>query len=196
MRRLPGARGRAAAADRSRPWLGSGPRCRADSVRRNAGGRRSRRLGIRSRGCPMSSTPRRSTGPSDTTRRAAWEKCSPPTRRSWTARWPSSGSGPTSSTTTARRRFLREAAITARLQHPGIVPIYGLGQDEDGPFYTMPFIEGQTLQEAIDAFHGDESLPAATPAGGASSSAGCSSTSSRSATRWPMPTTRGSCTAT
>ncbi len=59
---------------------------------------------------------------------------------------------------TARRRFLREAAITARLQHPGIVPIYGLGQDEDGPFYTMPFIEGQTLQEAINAFHGDESL--------------------------------------
>ena len=38
------------------------------------------------------------------------------------------------------------------------MPIYGLGQDEDGPFYTMPFIEGQTLQEAIDAFHGDESL--------------------------------------
>jgi eukaryotic-like serine/threonine-protein kinase len=59
---------------------------------------------------------------------------------------------------TARRRFLREAAITARLQHPGIVPIYGLGQDEDGPFYTMPFIEGQTLHEAISAFHGDESL--------------------------------------
>jgi serine/threonine-protein kinase len=58
----------------------------------------------------------------------------------------------------ARRRFHREAAITARLQHPGIVPIYGLGQDEDGPFYTMPFIEGRTLQEAIDAFHGDESL--------------------------------------
>jgi tetratricopeptide (TPR) repeat protein/tRNA A-37 threonylcarbamoyl transferase component Bud32 len=59
---------------------------------------------------------------------------------------------------TARRRFLREAAITARLQHPGIVPIYGLGQDEAGPFYTMPFIQGQTLQVAIDAFHGDESL--------------------------------------
>jgi serine/threonine protein kinase/lipoprotein NlpI len=57
-----------------------------------------------------------------------------------------------------RRRFLREAAITARLQHPGIVPIYGLGQDKDGPFYTMPFIEDRTLQEAIDAFHGDESL--------------------------------------
>jgi serine/threonine protein kinase/tetratricopeptide (TPR) repeat protein len=56
----------------------------------------------------------------------------------------------------ARRRFLREAALTARLQHPGIVPIYGLGHDEDGPFYTMPFIEGQTLQQALDAFHGDD----------------------------------------
>ncbi len=58
----------------------------------------------------------------------------------------------------ARQRFLREAAITARLQHPGIVPIYGLGQDDNGPFYTMPLIQGQTLQEAIQAFHGDESL--------------------------------------
>ena len=54
-------------------------------------------------------------------------------------------------------RFLREVAITARLQHPGIVPIYGLGHDENGPFYIMPFIEGRTLQEAIDELHADES---------------------------------------
>ena len=71
----------------------------------------------------------------------------------------------------ARRRFLREAALTARLQHPGIVPIYGLGQDEGGPFYTMPFIEGQTPPG------GDRRLPrrrrrsAAIPAGGACGSA-------------------------
>jgi eukaryotic-like serine/threonine-protein kinase len=58
----------------------------------------------------------------------------------------------------ARRRFLREAALTARLQHPGIVPIYGLGQDDSGPFYTMAFIQGQTLQEAIEQFHKDQSL--------------------------------------
>jgi serine/threonine protein kinase len=58
----------------------------------------------------------------------------------------------------ARRRFLREAALTARLQHPGIVPIYGLGEDDAGPFYTMPFIRGRTLQEAIEEFHGDEAL--------------------------------------
>jgi serine/threonine protein kinase/tetratricopeptide (TPR) repeat protein len=58
----------------------------------------------------------------------------------------------------ARRRFLREAAITARLQHPGIVPVYAIGQDQDGPFYTMPLVEGQTLSEAIAEFHGDEAL--------------------------------------
>ncbi len=38
------------------------------------------------------------------------------------------------------------------------MPIYGLGQDADGPFYTMPLIQGRTLQEAIEGFHGDESL--------------------------------------
>jgi tetratricopeptide (TPR) repeat protein/tRNA A-37 threonylcarbamoyl transferase component Bud32 len=57
----------------------------------------------------------------------------------------------------AKRRFLREAALTARLQHPGIVPIYGLGQDDGGPFYTMPFIAGRTLQQAIEDLHRDES---------------------------------------
>ena len=56
----------------------------------------------------------------------------------------------------ARNRFLREAAVTARLQHPGIVPIYGLGHDDDGPFYTMPFIEGRTLQEVIEEFRRDD----------------------------------------
>jgi len=58
----------------------------------------------------------------------------------------------------ARDRFLREAAITARLQHPGIVPIHGLGEDEFGPFYTMPFILGETLQEAIEELHEDDLL--------------------------------------
>jgi serine/threonine protein kinase len=58
----------------------------------------------------------------------------------------------------ARLRFVREATITARLQHPGIVPIHGLGEDKDGPFYTMPFIQGRTLHEAIEEFHDDEAL--------------------------------------
>jgi serine/threonine-protein kinase len=54
-------------------------------------------------------------------------------------------------------RFRREAEITGRLEHPGIVPIYGLGSDaENRPFYAMRFIEGQTLASAIDAFHDAE----------------------------------------
>jgi serine/threonine protein kinase len=47
-------------------------------------------------------------------------------------------------------RFEREARVTARLQHPGIVPIYEIGKWPDGtPFYTMRFVEGRTLRDAI-----------------------------------------------
>lgn len=49
-----------------------------------------------------------------------------------------------------RARLLREARITARLVHPGIVPIYDIGEDKAGePFYTMPVLNGRTLWEAI-----------------------------------------------
>jgi tetratricopeptide (TPR) repeat protein len=37
------------------------------------------------------------------------------------------------------------------------VPIYDVGRDETRPVYTKPFIEGRTLQAAIDAFHGEGS---------------------------------------
>lgn len=51
--------------------------------------------------------------------------------------------------------FEREAMITGNLEHPGIVPVYGFGRYTDGkPFYAMRFIEGRSLKEAIDAFHG------------------------------------------
>jgi serine/threonine protein kinase len=53
-----------------------------------------------------------------------------------------------------QHRFLREAELTARLEHPGVVPVYGLGQDAAGcPCYVMRFIEGQTLRQAIEQFH-------------------------------------------
>src|SRR6516225_1570964 len=40
------------------------------------------------------------------------------------------------------------------LEHPGIVPVYGLGQYADGrPFYAMRFIKGDNLKEAIRRFH-------------------------------------------
>ncbi|MCI0641181.1 MAG: protein kinase [Gemmataceae bacterium] len=57
----------------------------------------------------------------------------------------------------SRLRFLREAEITGGLQHPGIVPVYGLGAYPDGrPFYAMRFIRGNSLREAIERFHGSE----------------------------------------
>lgn len=53
---------------------------------------------------------------------------------------------------TAELRFLREALMTARLQHPAIVPIYEAGRWPSGePFYAMKLVSGQTLLEAIAA---------------------------------------------
>jgi serine/threonine protein kinase/tetratricopeptide (TPR) repeat protein len=59
----------------------------------------------------------------------------------------------------SRARFLAEAEITGGLEHPGVVPVYSLGADADGrPFYAMRFIRGDTLKEAANRFHADESL--------------------------------------
>jgi tetratricopeptide (TPR) repeat protein len=54
----------------------------------------------------------------------------------------------------SRRRFVLEAEITGGLEHPGIVPVYGLGSYDDGrPYYAMRFIRGDSLKEAIERFH-------------------------------------------
>ena len=50
----------------------------------------------------------------------------------------------------ARERFIVEAEITGGLEHPGIVPVYALGQGPDGrPFYAMRFVKGDSLKQAI-----------------------------------------------
>jgi eukaryotic-like serine/threonine-protein kinase len=55
---------------------------------------------------------------------------------------------------TSRQRFLIEAEITGGLEHPGIVPVYGLGTYDGGrPYYAMRFIRGDSLKEAIEEFH-------------------------------------------
>src|SRR5262249_53250199 len=59
----------------------------------------------------------------------------------------------------SRQRFLLEAEVTGGLEHPGIVPVYGLGSYADGrPYYAMRFIRGDSLKEAIEQFHADEAL--------------------------------------
>jgi serine/threonine-protein kinase len=57
----------------------------------------------------------------------------------------------------SRTRFVVEAEITGGLEHPGIVPVYGLGHYDNGrPFYAMRFIKGDSLKDAIDEFHNAE----------------------------------------
>jgi serine/threonine-protein kinase len=47
-------------------------------------------------------------------------------------------------------RFLREAKIQARLDHPAIVPIYEIGRDASGaPFFSMKQLAGQTLDDVL-----------------------------------------------
>src|SRR5437870_5804066 len=54
----------------------------------------------------------------------------------------------------SQSRFLLEAEVTGGLEHPGIVPVYGLGRYPDGrPFYAMRFIRGDSLHEAIRCFY-------------------------------------------
>lgn len=47
------------------------------------------------------------------------------------------------------RRFLNEAAISCQLSHPGIIPIYNLEKTKTASYYTMPYVEGETLKEVI-----------------------------------------------
>lgn len=51
------------------------------------------------------------------------------------------------SNTTMRERFLREARLASQLSHPNIIPIYTI--DDKNLFYTMPFIDGETLKSII-----------------------------------------------
>lgn len=59
------------------------------------------------------------------------------------------------------RRFLHEARITARLQHPGIVPVYerGVGLEDKQPFYAMKLLNGDTLQAEIRRYHKTDAGP-------------------------------------
>jgi serine/threonine protein kinase len=55
----------------------------------------------------------------------------------------------------ALERFRREAEITGRLEHPGIVPIYQLGVDAQSgeAFYAMRFLGKTTLHDSITEYH-------------------------------------------
>jgi len=60
-----------------------------------------------------------------------------------------------------RERFVLEAEITASLEHPGVVPVYGLeAYPNGGPYYAMRLIHGENLKQAIVKFYTTD-VPAA-----------------------------------
>ncbi len=48
-----------------------------------------------------------------------------------------------------RERFRREARLTARLSHPGIVPVYGFGEVGDLVYIVMKYVHGESLAERM-----------------------------------------------
>ena len=49
-----------------------------------------------------------------------------------------------------RRRFVREARVTARLTHPNIVRVYDAGEADGRPFIVMECVDGETLAELLE----------------------------------------------
>lgn len=61
--------------------------------------------------------------------------------------------------TDLRERFLREARVQARLEHPSVVPVHELGVTEDGrPYFTMRRIAGHALDHIINGLRHQDPL--------------------------------------
>src|SRR5215217_8574093 len=49
----------------------------------------------------------------------------------------------------APERFLHEIDIAARLQHPHILPVFDSGEADGRLWFTMPYVDGQSLRERL-----------------------------------------------
>src|SRR5256885_13273530 len=62
--------------------------------------------------------------------------------------------------------FRQEAKALARLQHPAILPIHFIGEGEGLVYYVMPFVQGESLADALrrrGSYSPDEALRIAEP---------------------------------
>lgn len=48
-----------------------------------------------------------------------------------------------------QNRFLKEARVTSQLTHPSIIPIYTIHHEDELTYYTMPYVEGDTLKQIL-----------------------------------------------
>jgi serine/threonine-protein kinase len=54
--------------------------------------------------------------------------------------------GPDVASEISGERFAREVRVAASLQHPNIVPVLTTGVADGIPYYTMPFVRGESLR--------------------------------------------------
>ena len=51
--------------------------------------------------------------------------------------------------TKAVARFVREAQVAGKLGHPNVVSVYGMGVEAKTPYYSMEYVEGETLAQIL-----------------------------------------------
>ena len=97
----------------------------------------------------------------------------------------------------SRARFLLEAEITGGLEHPGIVPVYGLGTDDDGPAVLRDAVhQGRQPQGGDRAVPPGERRRSQLRRADARAAEAAAAVSWTSATRSRTPTAGACCTAT
>ena len=93
-------------------------------------------------------------------------------------------------------RFLREARVQGRLEHPAIVPVYDLGRDADGrPYFTMKRLAGTTLAEVLERAT-SRAVARSACCARSSTSASRSTSRTRAASSTAISSRRTSCSAT
>ena len=63
-----------------------------------------------------------------------------------------------------RKRFMREARLAAKLEHPNVVQVFDVGEDDGRPYIVMEYLDGGTLDDQLQRRTGlpqDKALPAA-----------------------------------
>jgi serine/threonine protein kinase/Flp pilus assembly protein TadD len=65
---------------------------------------------------------------------------------------------------TMRERFVLEAELTGRLEHPGVVPVYDLALDRnDEPYYVMKFVRGRSMKDMVKTYFRQRKRKASEP---------------------------------